>query len=188
MPFASTTPARTTVGCRNRVTITAWSHILAAVFGKTKSSSLFGHDRRCSLSVFTTTGPIGIVRSPASDFGLPIFLYRSARRRTCSSPLSRSTSSQDRPRNSELRRPLNMTVTSSRRIRPGAAWTMARISSGVGISTPTFGFFLSRLLVVILTARPTFCATLPRTDPHVPSGRIANHRFFLAGTRQQRWV
>ena len=49
------------------------------VVGKTSPASLFGHTDFDSRSALTTIGVSGTVRSPASDFGFPIALYRSAR-------------------------------------------------------------------------------------------------------------
>ena len=68
--------------------------------------------------MFATIGVNGTVRSPDSDLGLPIALYRSARWRTCNSPLSRSTSAQRSPRSSEARRPVKIAVSRIGRQRP----------------------------------------------------------------------
>jgi len=47
---------------------------LAQSIGNTKPSSPFGQASRHSFSVFTTSGPTGMTRSPDSDLGLPISL------------------------------------------------------------------------------------------------------------------
>jgi hypothetical protein len=107
------------------------------------------------------------VRSPASDFGGPILLYRSARWRTCSSRLGRSTSSHLSPRSSEAR-------DRRQQDRPPAALYAARkrlISCGVGMSTPTFSLPFCRRSArrspprfrPARSSRTTFRLTSPRS-------------------------
>jgi hypothetical protein len=63
----------------------------------------------------TTIGASGTVRLPESDFGEPIEPQRSARCRTVSSPVAKSTSSHRKPRSSLARRPVKIAVTISGR-------------------------------------------------------------------------
>jgi hypothetical protein len=113
---------------------------LPSPLGKTSQSlpSFLGHLSFHSRSVFTTIGGRGTVRTPAVVFGGPIWLKRSALWRTCRLPLVRSTSSQRRPRSSLARRPVKIAVSSNGRHLPSTAAMMRLISSGVGMSIPTF--------------------------------------------------
>jgi hypothetical protein len=77
---------------------------------------------------------MGIVRCPDALLGLPMVLNLSARWRTCSSAFFRSISDHCRPRSSDARRPVNIAVTNRGRQRPLRWATMARISSGAGMS------------------------------------------------------
>jgi hypothetical protein len=79
-----------------------------------------GQASRHSRNVFTTIGPIGMVRSLDSDLGAPIVLYRSARCLTCSSPR--------KPRSSEALSPVKTTVMSNARHLPVAA-SISRLCS-----------------------------------------------------------
>ena len=59
--------------------ILAWFSSLPVPFGNTRSRLPFGQASFHSFKVFNARGPNGMVRSPDSDFGLPISLKRSAR-------------------------------------------------------------------------------------------------------------
>jgi hypothetical protein len=69
--------AATCTGINPRLMMFASDSILPMPFGKTRSSSPFGHLSFHSRNVLMTRGGAGTVRSPASDFGLPISLKRS---------------------------------------------------------------------------------------------------------------
>lgn len=79
---------------------------------------------------------------------------------------------------------MKIAVIRNGRARPVAAWIMRLISSGVGISTPTFSFDLARLSRLIDTLSATFCATLPRRCASFSSDlRLVNTFFACARDR-----
>ena len=117
--------------------------------GKTKCSSLTGWPfasflpvaRRGqasfhSLSVLITSGGAGIVRRLAAAFGLPMPHHLSARWRTVMVEAAKSTSHHVSPRSSDARRPTSAATMKNARRKPLAARRTARISAGLGISTP----------------------------------------------------
>ena len=145
---------------------------LPSPFGNTNqrrgspSSANRGHVSFHSRSVLTTIGTSGTSRLPETLFGEPIVFQRSARCRTVSTFRSRSTSSHVSPRNSLARNPVKIAVTNNGRSRPACS-SMARISSLLGMSTPTCNCRLCRFStrasrrLCRACSRTTFRATCP---------------------------
>ena len=108
---------RIIAGWSPRFTMLAINSTLPAPFGKTRLNLPAGKRPSIREGVHTSGG-IGTVRSLVSDFGRPMSLNRSARCRTWISRLSRSTSCQRSPRNSEARSPVKIAVNRTGRQRP----------------------------------------------------------------------
>ena len=66
-------PARIIAGFKPNSTTLTRLRTFPVALGNT-SPAFVGEANLCSLSMFTTDGVSGTVRSPASDFGLPIWL------------------------------------------------------------------------------------------------------------------
>ena len=82
LPSGVVTPAVTCTGISAYFTRSEWPYIRPRLDGKTISPSLFGQTNFHSHKALATIGGKGTVRSPDSDFGPPMTLYRSARCRT----------------------------------------------------------------------------------------------------------
>jgi hypothetical protein len=123
-----------------------------------------GHSDCHCFSVLTTIGAMGMSRFPALVFIGPILPQPSARCRIWIWPFSRSTPSQDSPRSSLKRMPVNIAVTMNGLQRP-AEFSMSLLSSPiVGKSTPARNgpVSASRLSTLMRTPLTTFWATSPR--------------------------
>ena len=79
LPVSTVTPARSCTGISARLMMLAKLSTLPLVLGKARFSSPFGQPTFHSRNVLTTIGGSGTSRLPASDFGEPIALKRSAR-------------------------------------------------------------------------------------------------------------
>ena len=141
---------------------------------------------------------MGTERSPASDFGRPMALKRSARCRTCIALASKSTSTIEGHAVRMRAQAVKMAVTMNGRNRPRRLHDCASPSPRVGMSSPIFRRPLSLLSACRSLPRPrrprisrtTFRATRPRScasakSPETPHD-LAQHSGASAPLRRSR--
>ena len=152
-PVSTAIPLASCRGSQKRLSEVLVALDVAGPIGEYKAKIALGAFLAPLRSALTAIGARGMSRLPALLLGLPIVPHWSARCRTWTTALSRSTLTHGSPRNSLARIPVKIAVMTNGRHRPLALSRIVRSSSRSGKSTPARTGATSRWSsLLILTA------------------------------------